>query len=261
MPVLASAKIGEKKVKVKDKAPSPVFIKEKRFPDRRDLVEQKSTATPHDGAKPCCKNRKEMIMRRYGPFIFLITLVFFGLFGCAASDKPFPAMPKVVEDADSEAYVIGPEDVLEISVWQNPDLSRTVTVRPDGRISLPLINDIHAAGLTPEKLKQVITERLKPFIETSDVAVIVQQINSWRVYVQGEVNSPGIYPFRSRISLSQAISMAGGFTEFAKKSRIQILRKQSSYTEVITVNYDDIMSGISLKEDLLLRPGDTIIVL
>lgn len=163
-------------------------------------------------------------------------------------------------DAGPEAYVIGPEDVLEISVWQNQDLSRTVTVRPDGRISLPLINDVQAAGLTPEELKNQIAARLKPYVELPNVAVIVQQINSWRVYLQGEVRSPGVYPLRSQTRISQAIAMAGGFTEFAKKGKIRVVRKTRGSTEFIDVNYNNILSNKSVHDDIYLKPGDTIIV-
>jgi len=168
--------------------------------------------------------------------------------------------PRSLPEAGAEAYVIGPEDVLEISVWQNQDLSRTVTVRPDGRISLPLINDVQAAGLTTEELKNQIAARLKPYVEVPNVAVIVQQINSWRVYIQGEVRSPGVYPLRSQTRISQAIAMAGGFTEFAKKGKIRVVRKTRGATEFIDVNYNNILSNKSVQDDIYLRPGDTIIV-
>mgnify|MGYP005831943889 CR=1 FL=1 len=170
------------------------------------------------------------------------------------------SLPHSRADAPPETYVIGPEDVLEISVWQNQDLSRTVTVRPDGRISLPLVNDIQAAGLTPEELKNQIAARLKPYVELPNVAVIVQQINSWRIYLQGEVRSPGVYPLRSQTRISQAIAMAGGFTEFAKKGKIRVVRKTRGATEFIDVNYNNILSSKSVQDDIYLKPGDTIII-
>ena len=165
------------------------------------------------------------------------------------------------EEATPEEYVIGPEDVLEISVWQNEDVSRVVSVRPDGKISLPLLHDVQAAGHTATELKEVIKRDLKPYIGTPEVTVIVQQINSWRIYVQGEVQQPGVVPIRSRTTLSQVISMVGGFTEFAKESRIQILREdKEGKREIIPIDYTLIMKGESPALDIYLKPGDTIIV-
>ncbi len=189
-------------------------------------------------------------------FLFILALIL-PAFSCVAQNA---GLPRSQADATPEAYVIGPEDVLEISVWQNQDLSRTVTVRPDGRISLPLINDVQAAGLTPEELKNQIAARLKPYMELPNVAVIVQQINSWRIYLQGEVRSPGVYPLRSQTRISQAIAMAGGFTEFAKKGKIRVVRKTRGATEFIDVNYNHILSNKSVQDDIYLKPGDTIIV-
>lgn len=189
---------------------------------------------------------------------FLAILLSCGIVsGCL---PPTPAEVSKKADPASEVYVIGPEDVLEISVWQNQDLSRTVTVRPDGKISLPLVNDIPAAGMTPEQLKREITRGIQPYVETPEVAVIVQQINSWRFYIQGEIRSPGVYPLRSNTTLSQAVTLAGGFTEFAKKGKIQIFRKWQGYSQILEVNYNRILSGKAVDEDVTLRPGDTIVV-
>ncbi|MEW6442054.1 MAG: polysaccharide biosynthesis/export family protein [bacterium] len=186
---------------------------------------------------------------------FLLALAFCA---CTAPQEE-PAPPIVKRTAATEAYVIGPEDVLEISVWQNQDLSRTVTVRPDGKISLPLLSDLQAAGLTPQELKQEIASGIKPYVDAPEVSVIVQQINSSRFFIQGEVNTPGVYPLRSNVTLSQAVTLAGGFTEFAKKSKIQIFRKWRNSSEIIEANYNMILSG-DPAEDIALRPGDTIVV-
>ena len=196
------------------------------------------------------------MMRRALFRSFLALAPFFAL-ACVAQNK---SVPQPQKDAASEAYVIGPEDVLEISVWQNPDMSRSVTVRPDGKISLPLVNDVQAAGLTPEELKEKIAASLKPYIDVPNVAIIVSQINSWRIYVQGEVRTPGVYPLRSHTRISQAIAMAGGFTEFAKKGKIQVFRKSRGYTEIIAVNYNAILSQKAVEQDINLKPGDTIII-
>ena len=166
------------------------------------------------------------------------------------------------ENETPDIYIIGPEDVLEISVWQNADLSRTVNVRPDGKISLPLINDVQAAGLTTDGLKRAIITKLIPFISSPDVAVIVQQINSWRYFIQGEVVNPGVYPLRSRLTISQAIILAGGCTEFARKRKIKVIREigNNAGKENIKVNYNKIISGKDVSQDIYLKPGDTIIV-
>ena len=193
---------------------------------------------------------------RFPSLLLALTITFAG---CSSSGKTRP-LASEMDDTLRQEYVIGPEDVLEISVWQNQDVSRVVTVRPDGKISLPLIHDIQAAGLTATELKEVIKRDLMPYIGAPEVTVIVQQINSWRIYVQGEVQKPGVYPIRSRTTLSQVISMVGGFTEFAKESKIQIVRESKGEREIIPIDYSLIMKGESPGQDIYLKPGDTIIV-
>jgi polysaccharide export outer membrane protein len=191
-------------------------------------------------------------------FPLLLLPLFVLLAGCATSASTVPS--DAGEEPAAEEYVIGPEDVLEISVWQNQDVSRVVSVRPDGKVSLPLLHDIQAAGLTATELKEVIARDLKPYMEVPEVTVIVQQINSWRIYVQGEVRTPGVYPIRSRTTLSQVISMAGGLTEFAKEGRIQVVRESGGQRETIPVDYSLVRKGASGAQDIYLEPGDTIIV-
>jgi polysaccharide export outer membrane protein len=191
---------------------------------------------------------------------FLLLLAFsIAITGCTTSTYK-ASMPDSTKEMSPKEYVIGPEDVLEISVWQNEDVSRVVNVRPDGKISLPLLHDIQAAGLTAEELKEVIARGLKPYMDVPEVTVIVQEINSWRIYVQGEVRTPGVYGIRSRTTLSQVISMAGGFTEFAKESKVQVLRERGGEREIIPVDYSLILKGDPKAEDIYLEPGDTIIV-
>jgi len=192
-------------------------------------------------------------------FFCIIFALSLPLAACTTSTQTV-SIPDPGGDLTPEEYVIGPEDVLEISVWQNEDVSRVVSVRPDGKISLPLLHDIQAAGLTATELKEVIKKDLQPYIGTPEVTVIVQQINSWRIYVQGEVQQPGVVPIRSRTTLSQVISMVGGFTEFAKESRIQIVREREGERETIPIDYSLIMKGESPALDIYLKPGDTIIV-
>ena len=157
-------------------------------------------------------------------------------------------------------YIVGPEDVLEIYVWQNEDLCRTVMVRSDGMISLPLAGDIEAAGRSPEQLAAEVIRKLKPYIGKPVVAVIVKEMNSKRIFVQGEVNRSGAYPIRTPTTLPQAIAIAGGFAPFARTSQIKIIRTEKAGARIIKVNYKKIVSGEIPPEDTLLAPGDTIIV-
>lgn len=169
-----------------------------------------------------------------------------------------PAQPKAV--ADSSQYVIGPEDVLHIHVWKEDALSRTIPVRMDGKISLPLLDDIQAAGLTPLQLKEVINEKLTKFISNPTASVIVVEMNSFKVYVSGQIRAPGVYRLRSETTLIQLIAMAGGFTEWADQKGILILRKEKGREQQITVNYKKALKGEVPSSQLVLRPGDTIIV-
>ncbi len=162
--------------------------------------------------------------------------------------------------ADSSDYVIGSEDVLYIHVWKEGTLTRTVPVRIDGNISLPLIDDVRAAGLTPLQLKEVLTEKLKKFVDSPDVSVTVMEANSYKVYVSGEVKSPGIFRLRSETSLIHIIIMAGGFTEWADPKRILIIRKFEGKEKRTIVNYKKIVKGEDSGLNFVLNAGDIIIV-
>jgi polysaccharide export outer membrane protein len=164
------------------------------------------------------------------------------------------------ERVSTEEYLIGPEDTVEVMVWKNPDLSRTVIVRPDGKISLPLIGDVQAAGLTAIQLKDSITERLKLYYkETPQISIILQQINSYSIYILGEVRNPGKYVVKTGTSFLQAITLAGGFTEFASKNRIMIRRKLENNEETyMKIKYNDLLAGI--QNNIMLKSGDTIVV-
>lgn len=157
-------------------------------------------------------------------------------------------------------YVIGEEDLLAINVWKEPEVSRTVPVRPDGKISLPLINDVQAAGMTPGQLGLVITERLRKFIAEPQVTVIVTQINSRRVYIMGEVNRAGAFPLLPNMTVLQALSSAGGFTQFANLKGIYVLRNEGAKQVTFPFNYKDVIKGKRAEQNILLKPGDTIVV-
>jgi polysaccharide export outer membrane protein len=163
--------------------------------------------------------------------------------------------------ADSDSYVIGAEDVLYIHVWgEEKTLSKQVAVRIDGKISMPLVDEIQAAGLTPLKLKGKLTERLKDFVDTPNITVIVMEMNSFKVYVSGQVRNPGVLRLRAETSLVQAISMVGGFTEWANQSKIIVIRKENGKDRRFTINYKKIVKGDDLSSNILLKAGDTIIV-
>ena len=157
-------------------------------------------------------------------------------------------------------YRVGIEDVLFISVWRDADLTKEVPVRPDGRISLPLINDVLAAGLTTEELGTAIEERLKEFLTNPSVTVIVREVNSLKVYLLGEVTNPGPITLRSETRLLQAISIAGGVTPFGGRNGVLIYRKEPLGEKVIKVSYKDIVKGKSPEDNIVLEAGDTIVV-
>ena len=162
--------------------------------------------------------------------------------------------------ADSDRYVIGAEDVLYIHVWREETVTKTVSVRMDGMISIPLVDEIQAAGLTPLQLKEKLTERLKQFIENPNVTVVVMEANSFNVYISGQINKPGIHRLKSNTTLAQIISMAGGLTEWANQKKIIIIRKENGKERRFTINYKKIIQGKDLDLNIILKSGDTIIV-
>ena len=157
-------------------------------------------------------------------------------------------------------YVIGGQDVLDISVWKEAELTRTVPVRPDGKISLPLLNDVQAAGLTPTQLAAQITESLKKYVTNPQVTVIISQINSQRIYILGEVNRAGAYPLLPNMTVLQGLSSAGGFTQFANLKKIYMFRMENGKQVKYPFNYKEVISGKSSDENIALKAGDTIVV-
>jgi polysaccharide export outer membrane protein len=160
----------------------------------------------------------------------------------------------------SWAYRIGPEDLLQISVWNNEPLSRAVPVRPDGMITLPLLNDVQAAGLTPSELRTYLVKRLAEFLPSPEVSVIVTEVRSLKVSVVGSVSKPGRYDYKSWATVLDAIAMAGGFTEFASRSKILVLRSEGKSPQRLTFNYDKATSDGGEQANFFLRPGDVVVV-
>lgn len=159
-------------------------------------------------------------------------------------------------------YRIGPADILSITVWQQPELSRTVTVRPDGFITYPLLGDMHVATMTPLQLRDLVAESLKEYvvIMLSEVTVSVDAINSYTVSVMGEVNTPGRFSFRNQVTVIDVLAEAGGFTPFASSGNIVILRKENGVTRRIRFDYRRVERGRSTPEEMSVYPGDIIMV-
>lgn len=162
---------------------------------------------------------------------------------------------------DGKSYVIGENDVLSIDVWKEKEISREIPVRPDGKISLPLIGEIQAAGLTPLQLQSTITQDLKAYIDNPEVTVIVDDPRSHQFNIVGQVARPGTYPLSESMTVLDAIAEAGGFKDFAKQTKIYVLRPAPGGVRVrIPFNYKKVIRGANLQENVELKPGDTIVV-
>jgi polysaccharide export outer membrane protein len=178
--------------------------------------------------------------------------------------KPGAAKPAAgssgANGVSEEEYKIGAQDVLRVDVWKETELTRTVPVRPDGKISLPLLNDVQAAGLTPSQLAGVLTEGLKKFINAPQVTVTVSEINSRRVYVTGEVAHAGAFPLLPNMTVLQALSSSGGFSQFAKTKAIYVLRSEDGKQVKHPFNYKEVLAGRNQEQNIELLPGDVIVV-
>jgi polysaccharide export outer membrane protein len=157
-------------------------------------------------------------------------------------------------------YVIGPDDVLGIVFWRDADMTGDVTVRPDGVITLPLVRDIKAAGLKPDELRERIQKAAAQFIADPNVTVVIRQINSRNVFITGEVARPGPYPMTGQMTVLQLIAVAGGLNEYANGKKIMIMRPDGGQTKTFKFNYRDSIDGKNLQQNILLKPGDTVLV-
>jgi len=168
---------------------------------------------------------------------------------------------KPAAQAGDDTYIIGPDDLLAINVWKEPEISRSLPVRSDGRISLPLIGEVQAAGETPRQLKEAIAKKLQSYISEPDVAVIVQEIRSHRFNVLGQVNHPGAFLLTSTTTVLDAIAVAGGFKDFAKQKSIYVLRQNADGTQSrLPFNYKDVVKGKNIEQNVKLQPRDTVVV-
>jgi polysaccharide export outer membrane protein len=157
-------------------------------------------------------------------------------------------------------YVIGADDILTVRVWQDDKMSGDVVVRPDGKVTLALINDIHAAGLTPEQFRAAIAAAAEKFVASPTVDVVVKQINSRKVFVTGEVAKPGTYALSGSMTVLQMLALAGGVTEYADKGNIGIFRDENGKQVRYRFNYNEVMEGKRLQQNIVLKVGDTIVV-
>jgi len=176
--------------------------------------------------------------------------------GTLPSDKQSRVAPAIQAGTD---YIIGPEDVLHVAVWKENDLTATLPVRPDGKISLPLLNDVQASGMTPLQLAASLTEKLKKYIADPHVTVVVTTINSKKIYLVGEVLHSGATPLSPNMTVLQALSSAG-LNQFARTKGIYVLRTENGKQQKLPVDYRKIVKGERIEENYVLRPGDTIVV-
>jgi polysaccharide export outer membrane protein len=174
--------------------------------------------------------------------------------------KPVPPVVPAAVSPPPADYVIGPDDVLQVLFWREPQNSAEVIVRPDGLISLPMLNDIKAAGLTPEQLRQQVITEAQKFIIEPEVSVIVKSINSRKVFITGQVAKPGAYPLGGPTTVLELIVTAGGLGEWANEKDISIMRTENGKPVTLKFNYRDVIRGKNLKQNVLLKPGDMIIV-
>jgi polysaccharide export outer membrane protein len=180
-----------------------------------------------------------------------------------AAQQPANASKQAIKADRTDAkidYLIGPADLLQIFVWKEPELSRDVNVRLDGKITVPLLGDVEAAGRTPQQLGEELAKSLSKFLETPRVTVGVSQANSTRFYVVGQVGKPGDFPLSGRTTVLQGLALAGGFRDFAKTDSIVIIRQDRNGQVVIPVNYKKLEDGKDISQNITLRPGDTVIV-
>jgi polysaccharide biosynthesis/export protein len=192
-----------------------------------------------------------------GATLFILTVL-----ACSGAPAPEAAASRTPTAARDEmpGYRIGPEDVLQVSVWGNDAVSRTAPVRPDGRISLPLLNDVQAAGLTPMELREELARRLAEYMPNPEVAVSVTEVNSFKVSVIGAVGKPGRYELKSSATVIDVLAMADGFTEFAARSLIIVLSTDGKRVERIPFDYDKVASGGGARANFYLRPSDIVLV-
>jgi polysaccharide export outer membrane protein len=183
-----------------------------------------------------------------------------GVLICLTAAAVMPAAAGTATPANGQDYIIGPGDVLEISVWKEEALTKLVTVLPDGKISFPLIGEVVASGWTVAQLEKEIETRLARFVPDPVLSVGVRQMNSLMIYVVGKVNKPGMFVLNTNIDVLQGLAMAGGLNSFAKRGQIKVFRKLDGKTKIFDFDYDDVTDGEKLEQNIQLVRGDVIVV-
>jgi polysaccharide biosynthesis/export protein len=195
--------------------------------------------------------------------ILVIIGMFLSTLGCASHVSPRVESEAAIAEItppDQERYRLGPEDVVEVSVWKEPDMTKQLVVQPDGKIFYPLVGEIRAAGKTVKQLQDEISKRLEKFVTDASVTVILLKTQYYKFFVTGKVNKPGEFLVGRPTSALQAIAMAGGLTPFASPRNIKIVRKLGGIDEVYPFNYKDVSKGLLMSQDILLQPGDVVVV-
>jgi polysaccharide export outer membrane protein len=200
--------------------------------------------------------------------MFRKAILFIGLAVLVACASDLPSVKTLAQyehsnpaiSKDDASYVIGPGDILSIDVWKEAELSKQVSVRLDGKISLPLVNDVQAAGLTSPDLRNQLTEKYKDFVDVPEVSVTVLESRSKRIYLLGKVARPGEYPLQKNMTFVQAISLGGGLGEWADAEDIKLIRKINGVERTFKVDYEAIVSGKDLSQNIHLQPDDTIVI-
>ncbi|CAB1064753.1 FIG123464: Polysaccharide export protein [Olavius sp. associated proteobacterium Delta 1] len=178
------------------------------------------------------------------------------IYGCPLTSLAAKETPELFADE----YIVGPGDILDISVWKDEALTKLVTVLPDGKISFPLIGQVAAGGKTVAQLREVLEGKLSRFVPDLSLSVIVHQVNSMMIYVIGRVNRPDRFILNTNVNVLQALSMAGGLNPFAKRSKIKISRSQDGMTQTLSFNYDEVTKGEKLEQNIMLKRGDVVVV-
>jgi polysaccharide export outer membrane protein len=203
--------------------------------------------------------RPSLLKRPGLGWVLLAGLLILAL-GCAHNISPTVEAQAAAAQVVEETYQLGPEDAIEISVWKEPDLTKQLAIRPDGKISYPLIGEIEASGKTVKQLREEISKRLEKYVTDAQVTVLLLKAQHYKIYVVGKVNKPGEFVVGRPASVMQALAMAGGLTPFASPTRIVILRRLGDKEQTLPFNYKDVSRGRFLDQNVTLLPGDVVVV-